>query len=59
MVTQYTSYDSLDLDQTLSAGGGPLLQLPTAQAGWYNIPNQIHQGVITISDKMGHAVSFL
>ena len=29
----------VDLVPTVPAAGGPLLQQPTAQAGWRNIPN--------------------
>ena len=29
----------VDLDLGSSPAGGPLLYLPTAQAGWWNIPN--------------------
>ena len=28
-----------DLDLEISQAGGPLLYLPTAQAGWWNIPS--------------------
>ena len=42
----------IDLVMTVLADGGPLLWLPTAQAGWQNIPNQNQQEVVT--DQMGH-----
>ena len=38
----------------LSAAGWPLLQLPTAQAGWRNIPNPSQQEVF--HDYLGHPV---
>ena len=45
LVTQYSvihlpkDLGWVDLDLGSSPGCGPLLQLPTAQAGWWNIPN--------------------
>ena len=43
-----------DLVPTVLAAGGPLLLLPTAQAGWQNIPNPSQLEVLTI--LMGHPV---
>ena len=44
----------VDLVPTVLAAGGPVLQLPTAQAGWGNIPNLSQWEALTI--LMGHSV---
>ena len=44
----------VDSVPTVLAVDGPLLQLPTARAGWRNIPNPSQQDVTTI--LMGHLV---
>ena len=47
-----------DLVPTVLAAGWPLLLLPTAQAGWRNIPNpsQLELEVLTI--LMGHPAHY-
>ena len=45
---------SLDLIPTVLAACGHLLYLPTAQAGWRNIPNLSQRDIFTI--LMGHPV---
>ena len=47
----------VDLVPALLAAGGPLLQLPTAQAGWRNYPNLSQQEVVTTQN--GHPVASL
>ena len=44
----------VDLVQTVLAAGGSLLQLPTAQAGWRDIPNPSQWEVVT--KQMCHPV---
>ena len=39
---------------TILAAGGPLLQLPTAKAAWWNNPNLSQQEIFTI--LTGHPV---
>ena len=47
----------VDLLPTILAAGGPLLQLPSSQAGWWNIQNLSQREVLTI--LMGHPVKAL
>ena len=44
----------VDLDLGSSLGCGPLLWLPTAQAGWWNIPNLSQPN--PVRQEMGHPV---
>ena len=47
----------VDLVPPVLAAGGPLLHLPTARAGWRNIPNPSQGVVLTI--LMGHSVDIM
>ena len=46
----------VDLDLGSSPGWWPLLQLPTAQAGWWNIPNLSQLNPVPVRQEMGHPV---
>ena len=43
---------AVDLVLTVMAAGGPVLQVPTAWAGWRNIPNPRQREILTT--RIGH-----